>query len=1150
MADVVRVLHVDDDRAFLDLTSELLPQTDGAIEIVTATSAEEGLDRLGEAAIDCVVSDYEMPGTDGIEFLEMVRERHDDLPFILFTGKGSEAVASDAISAGVTDYLQKKPGSDQYTLLANRIRNAVEATLAREQSRRRKREYRTLIESSPVPIIVIDENIDILYLNPSAAETIGTADTTSHVGMSALAFLHPEDKEGGIERVEEVFAASEPVEPREYRIVTAGGQTRHVQGNIVPVTFEGEPAAQLVFTDITEQKERERALKQERRRFSSLFENFSEATIAYADKGDEHVVRAVNDEFVETFGYDSEASVGRPVDDLLVPPEKTAEATELGEQVRAGEPLDTEVRRQTVDGQRWFTLRNVSTPGVDDVDGYAIYTDINERVRQEEQFKMLHDGTRQLLSADSTDDVAETVARVAKEILDYEYTAVRLADEAAGLLRPVAATEGVADVLGDHPDYSLDGPSPHAEVYGRNAPVVYDDVREATDGRDRGGIRSAMYLPIDGHGVVIISALEIGAFDLSDIEIASILTANAQAALDRLDHEREIQQVKERFQAFVEHASDAITLLDEDGIIKYLSPATEHIIGIEPEELVGEQIFGLVHPEDTERVCEVFRRMIESAETDSDPVTVELRVRHADGSWIWLEAVGGGKVADGDGGYVVTAREITERKRREQELERYETIVEIAGDGVYTLDTEGRFTFVNGSIEKFTGYGREELLGEHVSMMMTETDIDRGLSIINSLLTTDRTQETYETTLQTKDGSEIPCELSIALLPDDDGFSGTIGIGRVITDRKEREQQLERERKRFSALFENFPEPTVAYAFEGGTSVVRDANGPFEELFGYDADSIIGRPIEGLIVPEQRMDKAQQIGGRIRSGELVNAELRREAANGKRYFNFRNIPCPGGENVNGFAVYADVTERVEREQQLERQNERLDEFASVVSHDLRNPLNVARTRLELASAETDSEHLDHVEEAIVRIESILDDTLKLARHGQTVMDREQIDLQALAEESWGVVETDGASIDIEDSATLQGSRGRLRQVFENLFRNAVEHGTAGAETDAEESAGGDGARTPERADQRDADSVRISVGTISPDGIYVADDGPGIPEDDREEVFEPGNTAVEDGTGFGLTIVRDVVEAHGWEVTVTESEAGGARFEIAGIDTE
>jgi len=133
----IRVLHVDDEPDFAEVTKTFLERED-RLTVETATSADEGLQRLTDCPPDCVVSDYNMPGTDGLEFLRTVREGHTDLPFILFTGKGSEELASDAISAGVTDYLQKRSGTEQYELLANRIKMPFRRGVRHDELRGRR----------------------------------------------------------------------------------------------------------------------------------------------------------------------------------------------------------------------------------------------------------------------------------------------------------------------------------------------------------------------------------------------------------------------------------------------------------------------------------------------------------------------------------------------------------------------------------------------------------------------------------------------------------------------------------------------------------------------------------------------------------------------------------------------------------------------------------------------------------------------------------------------------------------------------------------------------------------------------------------------------------------------------------------------------
>jgi PAS domain S-box-containing protein len=221
-------------------------------------------------------------------------------------------------------------------------------------------------------------------------------------------------------------------------------------------------------------------------------------------------------------------------------------------------------------------------------------------------------------------------------------------------------------------------------------------------------------------------------------------------------------------------------------------------------------------------------------------------------------------------------------------------------------------------------------------------------------------------------------------------------------------------------------------------------------------------------------------------------------------------------------------DRVERERELERRNERLDAFASVVSHDLRNPLQVASGRLELARADCDSDHLDHVAAAHDRMRTLVDDLLRLARDGDRVDDPTPVDLAETVDACWESVATADATLAVDTERTVRADPGQLRRLLENLLGNAVDHG---------------------------GDGVDVTVGDLDR-GFYVVDDGPGISPDERERVFEAGRSTDDAGVGLGLSIVRQIADAHGWDVRVTDGDpdgdpdgdATGARFEIRDVD--
>ena len=217
-------------------------------------------------------------------------------------------------------------------------------------------------------------------------------------------------------------------------------------------------------------------------------------------------------------------------------------------------------------------------------------------------------------------------------------------------------------------------------------------------------------------------------------------------------------------------------------------------------------------------------------------------------------------------------------------------------------------------------------------------------------------------------------------------------------------------------------------------------------------------------------------------------------------------------------VLHDVTEQLRRQAELERQNARLDQFASVVSHDLRNPLGIAEGYVELARTENDMSHLDRTVDALDRMGSLIDELLTLARNGQSIDETTSVSLHSVAEAAWKNVDADVRFIN-EVEGTIEADEQRLQQLFENLFRNAVEH----AEAD-----------------------VVIRVGWAD-DGFYVEDNGPGVPPADRETVFEYGHTSTSSGTGLGLAIVRSIADAHNWAVNLSAGTTGGARFEFSGV---
>lgn len=327
--------------------------------------------------------------------------------------------------------------------------------------------------------------------------------------------------------------------------------------------------------------------------------------------------------------------------------------------------------------------------------------------------------------------------------------------------------------------------------------------------------------------------------------------------------------------------------------------------------------------------------------------------------------------------------------------------------------------------------------------------------------------------------------------------------------------------ERLETISENAKD--VLWMFNTDWTELLFINSAYEEIWGRSVDELRERPqsfIEG-IHPDDR-DHVTEMMGTITDGDAVDIEYRVNESEGFSHWVWvkgQPVLDDSGTVIRVVGFARDVTERKKREQQLKHQNTRLDEFTSIISHDLRNPLSVALGRIDLERDGHESENLDAAARALSRMERLIDDILELAKTGTASPEVQHVRFSDIITENWRVGEPGASQTTITIDRPIFADRSQLDQLLENLIRNASEHG--------------------------DSD-VTVTIGEL-PDGFYVEDDGPGIPEEKRDKIFESGFTTKSDGTGFGLNVVQQVVDAHGWEITVTEQADSGARFEVTGV---
>ena len=491
---------------------------------------------------------------------------------------------------------------------------------------------------------------------------------------------------------------------------------------------------------------------------------------------------------------------------------------------------------------------------------------------------------------------------------------------------------------------------------------------------------------------------------------------------------------------------------------------------------------------------------------------------------------------------VQTLVESDRRERKlERERERFDTLFEVLTQPVVEVEFRDGVPIVlrvNRAFEEVFGYEEATMAGRSLDEFVVPPERQEEAVSINSRVQ-DGEVFAVEVTRQTADG-EREFLLQNAVYPDSDV---EFAMYTDITERKERERELQRQNDRLQALFRNARSAVVEYVYYDDEAIVERVNSRFESVFGYEGETLVGEPLDRFIVPSDERGSISDIDERVKRGEHLDEEVRRETVDGVRTFILRNTPIDTGDRVRGYASYVDITQRKERERELERtkrrledsnealrrKNERLEQFASVVSHDLRNPLTVARLQAEFAEENGGDEHFERLHTSHERMEAMIEDLLLLARAETSVDTDGTVALASRAKRAWEGVRTPGAKLelDLSGASEIRGDPELLGHVFENLFRNAVDHNDR---------------------------PVTVRVGVLAENGertgFYVEDDGCGIDPDSAGQVTDYGYSTAESGTGFGLSIVAEFVDRHGWGLTIDDSTDRGARFEIRWQGTE
>ncbi|ESP87896.1 putative signal-transducing histidine kinase / response regulator [Candidatus Halobonum tyrrellensis G22] len=576
-----------------------------------------------------------------------------------------------------------------------------------------------------------------------------------------------------------------------------------------------------------------------------------------------------------------------------------------------------------------------------------------------------------------------------------------------------------------------------------------------------------------------------------------------------------------RFEAVFNNMYSFVGLLDPDGTVVEANETALAFGGLSREDVAGTPLWetGWFAPNEGSRTN--VRAAVERA-ASGEQYRDQLRVRGADGDAVVDLLVR--PVTDEAGEVTLLlweGRDVTERRRRTRELE---TLVDNLPGVVYRGTADGGWPMeeVGGRVEHLTGYSASELGsqgGPCGDELVHEDDREEWRETTRAAA---ERQESFELTYRivTKEGTtKWVWERGQGVSAVEGGAEHLEGFITDITARREVTEELQRERAFVEQALDTLDELFYVVGEDGD---LQRWNRRFADVTGYTDEELSGMDAAEFFPDDERERIADAIDRTLTTGKvIVEADLLTKEGDRKPYeFSGSRLRHSERDVVGLVGVGRELGGRKRHERTHERRNGRLDEFARTVSHDLASPLNVAQGRIELAREECDSEHLSEAAGAVSRAQELVEDAATLAQEDDRSGDVEAVDLSPTVRDCWRNTETAEATLVVDTELTIRAVRSRLQQLLENLIRNAVEHG---------------------------GDTVVVRVGGTD-GGFYVADDGPGIPEGERDEVFEPGYSTGEDGSGFGLWIVSRVADDHGWEVEVTASEEGGTRHDITGVD--
>ncbi len=867
-------------------------------------------------------------------------------------------------------------------------------------------------------------------------------------------------------------------------------------------------------------------------------------------------IRGVNDRLEELYGYTAAELREMSVSEYTVDGAEFTQA-DAERRIRSaakGEPQTFEWPIEDASGDPlWVRVRLAETEL--DGDSYVVseIRDITDRKERERELAKLHTATRKLMEATTSQEVAEIASQTAKDVLGFSMNSVTFYDAAADELVPVAVSAAVDEHLETVP--ALDSGLAW-EAYQRGEAFIHDDLERAENAYNpETAFRSEMFVPFGEHGVLIVSSTEPNAFDETDLRLAKILGSNIESTLDRTDQQQKLEAEKAFIEKSLDTIEDTFYMLDPNGNIERWNDSLVEVTGYSDEEISRMHAMDFFSDADDTAIANTITEALEtgSAVVEADYVT-------KDGEHIPYEFTGT-SFTDSDGelvGIIGIGRDIAERKQQLNRLEQQEAafrrlhqtastsapfeekVAELLEFGrTYMGVEQGFLTRFDGDTQDIVvGVGPNEQLRDGATAPFSESYCRHTVkpNSKSPLTVTNAAEEGWEDD-PAYERFGLACYAGSTITVNGE-VTGTICFAdRNPADKEFTEiqetfvelltewvsyelERAERERK-YRRLTERISDAYYAVDTEFTVTFWNDV---IAERIGVPADEIIGEDFWEQFPELQETVVEERFREALETQEPASCEYYYE-----KHDYWTQLQVYPDEN--GLAVVSkDITDRKAHEAQLERSNERLQEFAYILSHDLQEPLRMVSSYIDLLESELDEQldeetrqYMNFAVDGAERMRGMIDGLLQYSRvesQGEAfsetdvkaVVDGIQEDLQLKIDKA-------DAEIVVGELPTVDADADQLGQLFQNLVKNAIEHG--GAETRVEISA------------EETASGYRFAV----------SDDGPGIPADQQEDIFglfDKGNDS--EGTGIGLAVCERIVNRHNGDIWVESTEGDGTTF--------